>query len=82
MHMTLLDAAAGKALPPTAGSPKEMGKHAHMRIARASPPSAPVNEQRMLPGCEFETAAERTHCALTTQSGTAAARLPGTTGSI
>ncbi len=27
--------------------------------------------------CEFETAAERTHCALTTQNGTTAARLPG-----
>lgn len=78
-----LDAAVGKALPPTAASPKEMGKHAHTRTA-SSPPSAAVNEWGCCcqVSCEFETAAERTHCALTTQSGTAAARLPGTTGSI
>lgn len=54
------------------------------RKQQSSPPSAAVNERGCCcqVSCEFETAAERTHCALTTQSGTAAARLPGTTGSI
>ncbi len=82
LHMKL-DAAAGKALPPTAASPKEMGKHTRTQTA-SSLPSAAVNEWGCCcqVSCEFETAAERTHCALTTQSGTAAARLPGTTGSI
>lgn len=62
---------------------KKMGKHTHTRTA-SSLPSAAVNEWGCCcqVSCEFETAAERTHCALTTQSGTAAARLPGTTGSI
>lgn len=71
-----LDAAVGKALLPTAASPKEMGKHTR---TASSPPSAAVNERGCCcqVSCEFETAAERTHCALTTQSGIAAARLPG-----
>ena len=82
LHLKL-DAAAGEALPPTAASPKEMGKHTHTQTA-SSMPSAALNELGCCcrVSCEFETAAERTRCGLTTQSGTTAARLPGTTGSI
>lgn len=67
---------------PTAASPKRNGQRT--REQASLPPSAAVNERGCCcqVSCEFETAAERTHCALTTQSGTAAARLPGTTGSI
>lgn len=82
LHMKL-DAEVGKAVLPTAASPKEMGKHACTQTA-SSPPSAAADEWGCCcqVSCEFETAAERTHCALTTQSGSAAAQLPGTTGSI
>lgn len=64
--------------------PLQKRKWANTRDTASSPPSAAVNERGCCcqVSCEFETAAERTHCALTTQSGTAAARLPGTTGSI
>ena len=80
---TKLDTAAGTALPTHSCLSKEMGKHTHARIA-SSLPSAVVNERGCCcqVSCVFETAAERTHCALATQSGTTAARLPGTTGSI
>lgn len=82
LHM-MLDAAVGKAGLPTAASPTEMGKDASTQTP-SSPPSAAADEWgccRQV-SCEFETAAERTHCALTTQSGSDAAQLPGTTGSI
>lgn len=63
-----------------------MGKHArtHTHTKVSSPPSAVARERGCCcqVSCEFETAAERTQCALTTQSGCAAAQLPGTTGSI
>lgn len=82
LHMKL-DAAVGKAGLPTAASPTEMGKDASTQT-QSSPPSAAADEWgccRQV-SCEFETAAERTHCALTTQSGSDAAQLPGTTSSI
>lgn len=80
---TKLDPAAGRALLLTAASPKRNGQNTRA-LAASSLPSAVVSEQACCcrASCEFETAAERTHCALTTQSGTAAAWLPGTTGSI
>lgn len=57
--------------------------HTHTQTAISLPSAAVIERGRCCQvSCEFETAAERTHCALTKQSSTTAPRLPGTMGSI